>query len=72
MKDKIYKIGFLSVCGALFIGTLYLAAYGVINRAEAFATYMNDGMDVEEARFQQRCSMIKAIDETKLIKDVMK
>lgn len=55
MKNKLkklnwYKVGFLSVCGALFTGTLYLAAYGAINRAEAFATYMNDGMSVHDVR----------------------
>jgi hypothetical protein len=48
--NKVYKYGFLSVCGVLFTLTLYLAAYGAIERAEAFATYMNDGMSVHDAR----------------------
>lgn len=47
---KIYKYGFLSVCGVVFVITLYLAAYGSIERAEAFATWMNGGMDVHDAR----------------------
>lgn len=48
--SNIYKYGFLSVCGVMFIITLYLAAYGLIERAEAFATWMNDGMSVHDAR----------------------
>lgn len=50
MKTKIYKYGFLSICGVVAIAILYFAGYGAINRAEAFATYMNDGLDVHDAR----------------------
>lgn len=50
MKNKIYKYGFLSIVTAMFIATLYFACYGAINRAEAFATYMNNGMSVHDAR----------------------
>ena len=48
--NKIYKYGFLSVCGVCAVITLYFAAYGAVNRAEAFATWMNGGMDVHDAR----------------------
>jgi hypothetical protein len=44
----IYKYGFLSVCGAVFILALYLAAYGAIDRAYAFARYMNGGMSAHD------------------------
>jgi len=53
MKDKIYKYGFLSVCGAVFIITLYLAAYGAVDRAYAFAQWLYHDMPVEVAE----CSM---------------
>lgn len=48
--NKIYKYGFLSICGAFALFILYLAAYGAVERAEAFATWMNDGMSVHDAR----------------------
>lgn len=58
MKNKLkqynwYKIGFLSVCGALFIALLYLAYHGAIDRAHAFAQHLNGGMPTEVAK----CSM---------------
>ena len=53
MEDKIYKYGFLSVCGAVFILTLYFASYGAIERAHAFAQHLNGGMPTDIAK----CSM---------------
>ena len=49
--NKIYKYGFLSICGAFALFILYLAAYGAVERAEAFATHLNGGMSPEDVRY---------------------
>lgn len=53
MKDKIYKYGFLSVCGVVAILILYFAGYGANDRAHTFAKHLNGGMPTDIAR----CSM---------------
>lgn len=47
---NIYKYGFLSLCGVFCLVLLYFAYFGAIERAEAFATWMNNGMSVHDAR----------------------
>lgn len=51
MENKIYKYGFLSVCGVGAAIILYLAVYGAIERADAFATHLNGGMSPEDVRY---------------------
>lgn len=50
MKNKIYKYGFYTLAIPVFLFLAYSTCYGVLNRAEAFATYMNGGFDVHDAR----------------------
>lgn len=53
MKNNIYKYGFFTFTTITFVLFLYCSIYGAVERAEAFATWMNDGMSVHDAR----CSM---------------
>lgn len=50
MKDKLYKYGFLSVCGIVFVALLYLAYHGAIDRSITFAEWIYHGYPLEDAK----------------------
>lgn len=67
MKDKMYKYGFLSVCGVVVCLTLYFAYHGYQAQKLVFAAKVYGGT-ASDVEFIQKCNAMRAMEETPAMK----
>jgi hypothetical protein len=62
-----YKIGFLSVCGMVFLATLYLAYHGALYQSRVFAAQIY-GANEKDVRLVQQCAILQSIKTSNALK----